>query len=235
MLIITVPHDKCSEHKKSRNCDLVAQKVADRIYERLKNHIQTRIYHADRYRSEGDLNRIETFDTTWRQNITNQLKSGDILLDIHSFPNTVNSFGTINEQIPKIVLLDMDDHTDLCDQVKSTIPSTKYMRGSSKNDIVKNALDNEVDAMLWEFNESTITDEDINKFADIMSKYIKTYTSNNSGLYNFLRQLWFYVGLIIMVIFLIWISSPEHKKSLLYINYNDITPPLSKTGNIRSY
>lgn len=143
-----------------------------------------------------------------------------------------DSFGEIDGQIPKIVLLDMSEHQDLCDQVKLAIPSTKYMRGSSKNNIVQNALSMDVDAMLWEFNESTITDNDIDHFADIMLKYIKTYKSNdNSGFYNFQLRLWFCIGLIV-VIFLIWIfiscekmtsnTCAKSNKSWLYIDYKVI-------------
>lgn len=175
MLVITVPHDKCkpSNTPEQRNCDIVAKHVADRIYNQLSTIIPIQIHHADIYREDGDLNRIETFNTKWRKNISENIKPGDILLDIHSFPNTIQSFGTINGIIPKIVLLDMDDnHQQICDDVKTNIPLTKYMTGSEKNDIVQDALSRGVDAMLWEFNEETINDMDVDLFIKTMTNYI---------------------------------------------------------------
>lgn len=229
MLIITVPHGKCkpSNTPEQRNCDIVAKHVADRIYNQLSTIIPVQIHHADIYRKEGDLNRIETFDTKWRKNISDNIKSGDILLDIHSFPNTIQSFGTINGIIPKIVLLDMDDnHQQICDDVKVNIPLTKYMTGSEKNDIVQDAMNKGVDAMLWEFNEETVNDMDIDQFIKIITNYIVNYkyhTKQTRSIIPILQNIQidtiiivFCILCLILYLFIIWNDTslfayhPEH-------------------------
>jgi hypothetical protein len=220
MLIITVPHGKCDSSNTIRECDLVAKYVADRIYNQLSIIMPVQIHHADIYRKEGDLNRIGTFDTKWRKNISDNIKSGDILLDIHSFPNTTRSFGTIDGIIPKIVLLDLsNNHQQICNDMKVNIPLTKYMIGGNKNDIVRDALSHGGDAMLWEFNEETVNDTDIDLFIKTMKNYIITYPSSKGSENPNNYRKWalkintmiivFCILCLILYLFIIWDYKPE--------------------------
>lgn len=201
MIIITVPHGKCDNVEK-RECDIVARYVANRIYNYLNNAgiKNIKLYEASIVRSELDLNRIQSRQHQWRRDISDKIKNGDILLDIHSFPNM--SFGSINGNEPKIVLLDDQKHRDLFDLVHEKISDSKYLIGSEKNDIIVDATKRGANATLWEFNESLMTDDDIDAFTQALIDYIKPTQSVRVvklPMFN-----WTLILILVLIMLLVW-------------------------------
>lgn len=172
-IIITVPHSKCVSPSAQRNCDLRAKSVATQIYKKLKKLPSTNvsIHFADSVRKNGDLNRPVTRGWAWRRHIQKQIDNAIkqnrsvLVLDIHSFPNTTQSFGIdeMTMQVPNIVLLDYQNRYS-----NLQLPNTTVLKGSYLNDIMVQTLSVGGEALLLEFNEDKnyTTNKMITNFID---------------------------------------------------------------------
>lgn len=162
-VIITTPHDKCPGGVQGRFCDVRANEAARALAALLP---EASIYRAPTYRFEGDLNRPETRNTEWRREIQAEVQqrvaNGDhvVLFDVHSFRDSRESYGVTHENtVPQLVLLDVPSlpHVALADKISSTtsVRQVVVRVASEINDITVQARAvGNVDAMLWEFNES---------------------------------------------------------------------------------
>jgi hypothetical protein len=72
------------------------------------------------------------------------------LLDVHSFPNTIESFGVDShtKSIPHVVVLDYQHRHDYV-----VLPHTTVLPASRVNDVTVQAIGAGADALLLEFNE----------------------------------------------------------------------------------
>ena len=174
-VIITVPHDKCDGQDDAvgadaRICDTRAREAANALLAALQQHgiVDASIYHAMSFRAPGaDLNRPETRKTPWRiaieTDVVDSVRAGKrvVLFDMHSFPNTPSSFGTLplaHNAVPQLVLLDDANlsHVDgaLRRVTRQTSVRLVTAHVGGDNDIVNTARVAGADAALWEFNES---------------------------------------------------------------------------------
>jgi len=184
-VIITVPHGKCPRGSVVRQCDERANEVALTLAAFLP---EASVYWAPSYRVEGDLNRPETRQWGWRREIQaeveRQVAGGNrvVLFDIHSFPDTSTSFGVLppSGAVPQLVILDQPSmpHTALARQITSTtsVSLLAVLVASEINDITTQArAAGNVDAMLWEFNESStrITHDQIGEVARVFADYAR--------------------------------------------------------------
>lgn len=167
-VIITVPHSKCLPLAERRMCDRRAAGAAKILHRQLKSLPlrQFRVHNivfAQSIRAVGDLNRRVTRDWPWRQRIRSMVnrainaQRNVLVLDIHSFPNSIESFG-LDERtgaVPHVVLLDYERrHCNL------QLPHTAVMRADWRNDIILETMRAGGDAILLEFNEDELYTSD---------------------------------------------------------------------------
>jgi hypothetical protein len=126
---------------------------------------QVILYVGNVYRETGDLNRRATRSTSFRQSIRHHLRNGtSLLLDIHSFPSDSSwaqeavavTDGSIHDEL--VILDNKPGETawviELFRFLKGQGIRVLYRMGSLANDIVREARDHGVPAVLLEFHEA---------------------------------------------------------------------------------
>lgn len=189
-IIITIPHGFCPE-RRFRMCDNRASEAATMLSralrDRLPRNIQIRVFYSNSPRSFGDLNRSVTRDTPWRRrvqfHVERAVREGSkvILFDMHSFPNSCDSFcKSQRDTPPQVVLLDSAGfpHRKLVESIRNSnaVERISLLQGSTINDITEmaRAVSDNVDTMLWEFNEnrSALSDQEITSVVLILAEYV---------------------------------------------------------------
>ncbi len=197
LIMITVPHAKC-EFPPDHECDIAATKLATELAGSLNNRYRMiRTFTGTINRTSIDLNRVESYDTTYRYDIRKQLaeyinsypQSHIIyIFDCHSFPDG-NYFANVRVTNPDLAIL-FDDCSqltfmeELTDTLKEYgIKVTKHI-GRDNNIIDEfnhyNIIlrDYFIVAILLELNESIsdaklkLIGRAINKWINTINKYI---------------------------------------------------------------
>lgn len=182
-IILSVPHAACrSENDKiNHTCDIVAERVARKLFDLLtdKGHkVMLRIAGVNRL--EVDYNRVEGRGTEWRKNLERDFAKADYLCDIHSFPYKFHwpvdfyilKWTDQNGGDNRELVYDLMDHVVKKDLNAAVAYSEKH------NDIVANALENNLPATLVEFSEQAIADgadKVITAFADALDSFVKRF------------------------------------------------------------
>jgi predicted N-formylglutamate amidohydrolase len=188
-VILTVPHAACrSEDDKILHvCDVVAKRVAEKLHEALSAKGHAVILHiGDINRLEVDLNRPEGRETEFRKRLEKDFNKADFLLDCHSFPRRDGSW------VEDIVLLKWnDDGLDnrfyvhhLADYLIKKDLNVSVMEAAKVNDIVKHSLENKLPAILSEFSEIAIADDEkrvVEKFAEAFDEFLSGIPSREEG------------------------------------------------------
>jgi len=108
-ILIITPHSKCKETV--RDCDLRARDVALNMEKVAKNAMyDVVLFESDVERKIHDYNRIESFNTPWREKIRNYIESNldneIIIFEMHSFPAKDTEF----TEGSQIALLAIDEY-----------------------------------------------------------------------------------------------------------------------------
>lgn len=166
--ILTVPHARCPLHNMDHNCDLIAPAVGRALLGHLEHRgVHSYLFMGNVPRTECDLNREGVRRTHWYKTVFQDLKRGDVLIDVHSFPSDAPRF-----EGNDIVLYWFNSPSNL-DFVNRLIDNmkTEYvvatMEGNSYNTLVLDALGMGVKAVLVEFNERHKGEED--SLAEVVS------------------------------------------------------------------
>ena len=181
IFLVTSPHARCKSST-TRMCDTVAAMVArcfcatvGKYLEELGQRSETRCVYVegDEYRHDHDLNRKPSRHTPFRRSLTLSMKiQPHVLVDIHSFPNYwMPEAGDINffkkhEQPPEMVILtgprDRIHNTSLSAVIEKQLSrrgvNIKTITGIKINDILNEANEYNIPAVLLEFNEKLIDD-----------------------------------------------------------------------------
>lgn len=117
-IIITIPHYTCIELSSGHSCDLYSKILADSIAEEIKKYYQFSIFPGDINRRFIDLNRKESRNTTFRNNIREEvikiLQRGEriTLLDCHSYDIATYFSNKLQFTDPDFVILSDDKRFD---------------------------------------------------------------------------------------------------------------------------
>jgi hypothetical protein len=185
-LIITSPHAKCDIISEERSCDYAAALAGKTLCTALDKYKLTYVYlPGDEFRRDWDLNRKISRSTKYRTTLESIIKesatSTSLLLDVHSFPDEyLDKAGKINffskgETPPSVVLLqgphNFYNGISLTDTLSSAITKaglkTKIIVNIAVNDIMNQANEYSVPAILIEFNEK------YNKYPEKLAKLCK--------------------------------------------------------------
>lgn len=173
--LVTVPHSECIiglDHL----CDYLAPK-AGRI---ISDKMNARLFLADNNRTIVDYNRKYSRDWAWRKQIRDYVSKNKIqlVLDIHSYPNQIESFGTIGGMIPDVVIL--DSYGSFSDKLSKDISDYLNNKGvlisliqGSDNDISIEMRELGIKSLLIEFNER-LKSGDIEHICDLISSFFST-------------------------------------------------------------
>jgi len=161
-IIITVPHSLCLHTY--RDCDMLAKKAGTLLYKGLKEKHNTIIMFSNVHRTKLDLNREESRQSSFREELRILLKEENVkmLLDVHSFPNrslpgeiTFLVFN-VNNFVYRLTTWLLQNNIDV-----------NIVTASKVNDIILEAEHNNIKQLLIEFNES-LTDERLKFIIDKM-------------------------------------------------------------------
>lgn len=171
MIVVTVPHSFCYTNYFERDCDLVAGVAASTLVKELKKKVNTGFeiveLQSTVHRSQMDLNRYVSRNTSFRKQLTGLLKGNrvEFVLDVHSFPKS--EFGG-----SEITILDNPPMTPYSNSLYTTLVknniNANYLTGSPSspsnptegNDIIEESRDRGVRAVIIEYNE-TLSNERI--------------------------------------------------------------------------
>lgn len=181
-ILVSSPHAMCLPGKK-RMCDIAASAAARAFFNAVEAAGMKCTYiEGNELRHNHDLNRKPSRSTLFRKALTSMMKeakdrvpcvqcpAGLILVDVHSFPNYwMEEAGDINffkpgEVPPEIVILQgpMDGFgglsltSTLYDSLREHSVRVKVVRGITVNDIMNEASDSMISAVLLEFNEGLL-------------------------------------------------------------------------------
>lgn len=159
-----------------------------------------------------DQNRLVARNTPWRKKIIASLTKNDILFDIHSFPNKIESFGTIDNKIPKAVIITA---------YPKPIPTPNDVKvfSSPTNDIILEVSKTN-DAFLLEFNEDHeyLNDLDLYNLFDFIDGQLinkidtvcnldnniesnNLYNNNASNSKNMINIIYVFILIILIMVF----------------------------------
>lgn len=153
-ILLTVPHAVCTNELIQQHfCDPIAEKMAVTLYQKLskRNFVDLEVGNVPR--PSCDLNRRTCRGTAFRREISRKMRSFDIVLDIHSYPND-SQYGPWDI----VILEDRPFNENL-----SSVSLYEYLRSfgvnvglllGKDNDITDECSEKGVDAFLIEFNES---------------------------------------------------------------------------------
>lgn len=162
-VVITAPHGYCPiPCSQQRQCDCVAALWASKLNKKLQAAgVASTLLIPLTPRSEGDLNRIWTRDSPYRQQLTKAMESAWLVLDIHSYPpphwEGHNAIVLDDRWPPPQSLLQFSTATGIAADV----------RGQG-NDIQDEAHGRGIEAFLIEFNEQG----DITKQNEMIDKIV---------------------------------------------------------------
>ena len=200
-VVISVPHALCRDDndKVLHQCDVVAERIAKKLFDLLtdKGHrVALRI--ADINRTEVDFNRPEGRDTPWRKALADDFPKADFLLDCHSYPKSdkwpldlyllkwVDNNGGDNRKH----VYDLLSHLSQVDLDVATSHSAK------ENDIVAHALEHNLPAILVEFDETSVADDEkrvvsrfVEAFDAFLNKSVKKKVEEGQ-VHELLGRLW---------------------------------------------
>lgn len=179
-ILLTVPHAVCrnEEDKSNHFCDVVAEGAARKLFDYLtdKGHkVMLRV--GDVNRIENDLNRPESRDTDFRKRVETDFKRADFLLDVHSYPQEHVSWNS------DLVLLKWNQNgqdnrelvADLLGELAHADLDVATAHAEKPDDIVAQALENKLPAVLVEFSEKAFEKrkkEILEKFATVLSAFL---------------------------------------------------------------
>ena len=171
-LILSAPHALCDRLNPKRACDLAAALSGQTLCSVAEDQGLTCAYlPGDVLRAQHDLNRRPSRGTPYRQRLRTLLDgadgSGSLVLDVHSFPDYyMEEAGDINffrrgETPPAIVLIQGPSNIyhghslaqTMYDALARAGVPVKILRGITVNDIMQEASDKRIPALLIEFNE----------------------------------------------------------------------------------
>jgi hypothetical protein len=171
-VILTVPHARCPLHNKDHNCDVIAPAVGRALKSYLERQgMDVFLFMGNVPRTECDLNREGVRKTHWYKTVFNELRMGDVLIDVHSFPSDDRKF-----EGNDIVLYwfhqpnNLDFVNALVDNMRSDF-MVATMEGNEYNTLVRDALKLGVKAVLIEFNEKNRGHEE--QLAEVTGRAIK--------------------------------------------------------------
>ena len=154
-VVLTVPHAVCRNPQ--RDCDRLAEASARSLAADLAGRVEVVLKIGNVYRPVGDLNRIETRRTPFREDVVKELSSTSLLVDVHSFPATEDWGRGVSSEV---VILDVAPNVgpasrweELTTALQAKDVNALYLQGSKLNDIVVQAHEARVPAVLIEFNE----------------------------------------------------------------------------------
>lgn len=182
-ILFTVPHSICKNPE--RDCDTMALKAHKYLVQHFP-HSSSVI--SNRYRSEMDLNRIESTNSSFHAQYIERLQSFDkngLLVDIHSFPNDSSPdtydldfyiiLENINEKMKNLFkLFDIIINHDNIDLEYNKIFKYKIFKGNN-NFIIEEANRYGIDSFILEFNES-LSDERLIFLCNTVATVINLYT-----------------------------------------------------------
>lgn len=176
MLKITAPHAYCRSEE-IRDCDRIARKVATIMSRKAREGIKSELYISSTLRSEYDLNRKEGRGKDFRVELDSKVRSGDILIDVHSYPA-----GGFGDPDTLITILGDENDTDLYNYLLKQGCNVKFLYGSYLNDIVLVAKQKGARAVLIEFNEDKSTEKDLEEECEIIINWVKSTLHSNKKL-----------------------------------------------------
>lgn len=160
LIVLSAPHAFASKKSQGHMHDSLAPIVAEGVRRRLREKgIEATAYLGNRARAEIDFNRKDSRESEWRQGLTDLMKGSDLLVDIHSYSDEDSDFSEYEAVIytnwvkPEILQHFSNALGDLhlmnfeCRDAEDPdgIPHS--------HDIVEEAAERGVDAILIEFNE----------------------------------------------------------------------------------
>lgn len=154
--IITVPHAAC-EDKPFRTCDTRAEQSGNVVYEVLKQLTRDEItvVRNEMFRRLLDGNRYASRGTKFRDAIKGLLGPGKWIIDVHSFPNTLRSFGSVNGTVPWLVILAPPEHFRIYKRFEREAHwPVLVLMADDRNDILMQGREYGSGGVLLEFNES---------------------------------------------------------------------------------
>ncbi len=181
-VILTVPHSFCDLHNHERTCDLVAQEAAESLAHLLS--FSSEIFLGNSPRSFLDLNRDESFNSSYRQDIRNTLsnsqgsflasngiiqsspESNIYLLDIHSFPllsTESNGKPYLTFDFAEVALVDhLTTTTDYVHRLANVLHQggvrVLVAEGNEDNSILGEAREQGIPSILIEYLEDLSSD-----------------------------------------------------------------------------
>lgn len=198
-LSITVPHAICSGMTVYHQCDYLARAAAGYLTSKFQTR-GTMVYEfvPTVNRQILDFNRREARGSFWRNNVLETILRENIKwnLDVHSYPDNIDSFGVTNSDgnfmVPEVVILDSyitADHRFI-DPVTSTgLSNYLYQSGitvkllpGGENDITLELREHGVKCTLIEFNES-LRDTRLGYICDVIVEYITYHLHDPLDLY----------------------------------------------------
>lgn len=182
-IVITVPHSHCFTTK-TRICDKLAFKAAQLLEKKLKPY---KIFYANYYREDTDLNREEARNTKFRKALKPILedcrksRKKCLLFDIHSFPE--GSITIEGAKEPDVYFIKSFYDNLLCtylyEYLKKFNINTALFDGPAENDILLEAAYNKIPGVIIEFKES-LSDINLEKIVNIIVEGISKYTTGVS-------------------------------------------------------
>ena len=174
-IVLTVPHAVCIQTR--RDCDRKAEEAARRLYKHLikrvsikekkkrRRRIKVHLFVSDLYRPIVDANRASArWTTTFRQRIRNV--DAGLLIDIHSYPKHSvwieekhGDDDDDDDNQPEMVVLDNEPDaptpwvTEMVSFLRRKGVRIYHLVGSIENDIVREARNRGIPAVLLEFYE----------------------------------------------------------------------------------
>lgn len=156
-VIVTAPHSLCVDDIEERHCDRVAYFAASNLVSMFSNIYSMSFFPSNTLRSDIDLNRFPSRETSYRQSILSNLlnsQNADLVLDVHSFPR--GGFSGTGEEDSEITILDETPGTWygklLYEILSQKGIDVSYLLGD-RNDIVTLAREYGIPAILIEYSE----------------------------------------------------------------------------------
>ena len=168
-VVVTAPHAFC-RNVVERDCDRVASRAASYLAASLtKRGHMVSVVTAWTPRAKLDLNRRTARRSEFRRDLRELLAVNQVLFDVHSFPADTKWAGVKEDEAPELVLLDNGPSPWCALGKKLQGVHFAFLEGDAKlNDIVLEAREKGLAALLLEFNES-LANQRIKQICDLIS------------------------------------------------------------------
>jgi hypothetical protein len=183
--VITVPHAKCI--LLIRDCDRIAEKAAKYLHKAINGNI----FISNVWRKTLDLNRAKSYNSKWRKKVRKHLNPNNVLIDVHSFPIEHSS-----ELMYGITL----EENFLSRGIRSR--GYNVVKGDKTNDIIFEAYNKNVPAILLEFNES-LTDDQLKRVVEDIKPLFLFREKKNDVVINDIKVIIIVVFIIIILLLLL--------------------------------